>query len=609
MNAPIDFDPQPYLDKVSAAAQDGQLTDSAVENITCWLTEERYREYAAGIASHIEDGKWKQLDDVFWTVIPFGTGGRRGTMYPFGSNAINDRTIGESAQGLADYVKEFKPDGPWSMAIAYDTRHRSREFAELCAGVMVANGFEVYFIDDYRSTPELSFLIRYKQCDCGIMVTASHNPPSDNAVKVYWSSGAQLIPPHDKAVIERVGQVDSIQVANFSEAVENNKVHLIRAEVDEALKQHHVTQSFDGPRDLKVIFSPLHGVGEFNVKATLNAVGFDQLEIYEPHREPSGDFPNVPGHVSNPENEVVFESIIEHAQSTGAELILASDPDCDRMGAAAPLTMDPSGPWKTFNGNQLSVLLGDFVLSKRQQAGSLNERSFVVSTLVTTRMLRRACQHYGVRCLDENLVGFKWICSVMDQHGPSDFIYGTEESHGFLVGEYCRDKDGAVACMLMAELAAEVKAAGKSLFEHLDELYLKYGYHQERLINIRMEGSDGMKRMNELMSQFRSQTPTSLGGLDVVALRDYSTGRRTLLSGGDEPMEGPTGNVLIFETNVEGNYVAARPSGTEPKIKFYMFTYVPADQIEQLGGLEQLKIEMTQRLDAYANDMHSIAGD
>ncbi len=598
------IDTAAYLEKVQAASAAGKLTAAAVDNIRRWLTEPRYQDYVAQIVEHIDQEKWQQLDDVFWTVIPFGTGGRRGMMYPFGSNAINDRTIGESAQGLADYVKQIKPDGPWSIGIAYDTRHKSRHFAELCAGIMVANGFQVYFLDDYRSTPELSFLIRYKQCDCGIMVTASHNPPSDNAVKVYWSSGAQLIPPHDKAVIEKVDQVQEINAADFAAAVEEGNVHMVTQEVDEALKQEHVQQSFSGPRNIKVIYSPLHGVGEFNVKAALNAVGFESLEIYGPHRQPSGDFPNVPGHVSNPENAEVFTAIIEHAQQTGGELILATDPDCDRMGAAAPMTIDPAGPWDTFNGNQLSVLLGEFVLSKRAEAGTLSESNFVVTTLVTTQMLRRACESYGVRCFDNNLVGFKWICSVVDEQGPDDFVYGTEESHGFLVGQYCRDKDGAVACMLMAELAADVKAKGMSLHQFLDSLYAKYGYHQERLVNIRMEGSDGMKRMEALMAKFRSDPPQSLGGIPVVAVRDYQSGKRVATDGTESGFDGPNGNVLVFETAEEGNYVAARPSGTEPKIKFYNFTYVPADR---LGELDEAKRAMTNRLDGFASDMESFA--
>ena len=598
------FDLDDCISKIKAAATDGKLTETAVENITAWLTESRYSKYAGQIADHIKDGKWKELDDVFWTIIPFGTGGRRGMMYPFGSNAINERTIGESAQGLATYIKEVKPDGPWSMAIAYDTRHRSREFAELCSSVMVANGFEVYFIDDYRSTPELSYLIRYKSCDCGIMVTASHNPPSDNAVKVYWSSGAQLIPPHDKAVIENVGNVDEIPTVDFEKAVADGKVHIIREEVDKAFMAEHVKHSFDVPRDLKVIFSPLHGVGEFNVKSLLNEVGFKDLEIYAPHREPSGDFPNVPGHVSNPENAVVFEAIIEHAQKTGAELILATDPDCDRMGAAAPITLDTAGPWKTINGNQLGVLLGDFILSQRKLAGNLTSDNYVVTTLVTTKMLRRVCESFGVKCFDENLVGFKWICSVVDREGPDEFVYGTEESHGYLVGKYCRDKDGAVACMLMTELAAWLKSQGKSMFQHLDELYAKYGYHQERLVNIRMEGSDGMKRMQKLMAKFRSDSPKSLGGIEVSAVRDYSVGKRILPDGSTESMSGPTGNVLIFETAIEGNYIAARPSGTEPKVKFYMFTYVPTGEI---GDLAETKAAMSKRIDGYAADMQAFA--
>ena len=598
------FDLNDCISKIKAAAVEGKLTDGAVENITVWLTESRYAKYAPAVAGYISDGKWKELDDVFWTIIPFGTGGRRGMMYPFGSNAINERTIGESAQGLADYVKEVKPDGPWKMAIAYDTRHRSREFAELCSSVMVANGFEVFFIDDYRSTPELSYLIRYKDCDCGIMVTASHNPPSDNAVKVYWSSGAQLIPPHDKAVIEKVGKVDEIPTVDFNQAVSDGKVHIIREEVDKALMAEHLKHSFDVPRDLKVIFSPLHGVGEFNVKSLLNEVGFNELEIYEPHREPSGDFPNVPGHVSNPENAVVFEAIIEHAKTTGAELILASDPDCDRMGAAAPVTMDTAGEWQTLNGNQLCVLLCDFVLSQRKQAGNLSNDNYVVTTLVTTQMLKRICDTFDVKCFHENLVGFKWICSVVDREGPDNFVYGTEESHGFLVGQYCRDKDGAVACMLMTELAAWVKSQGKSLFEHLDSLYMKHGYHQERLVNIRMEGSDGMKRMEKLMAKFRSDSPKTLGGLEVTGVKDYSVGKRMLPNGSSESINGPTGNVLIFETAIEGNYIAARPSGTEPKVKFYMFTYVAADQIGDLGAS---KAEMSKRIDAYAVDMQAFA--
>ena len=590
--------------KLTSALADKKITQSAVDNINTWLTDSRYTKYAPGIAQHIDDGKWSELDDVFWTVIPFGTGGRRGKMYPFGCNAINERTIGESAQGLAEYVRETKPDGPWSAAIAYDTRHRSREFAELCAGVLVANGFTVYFIDQYRSPPELSYLIRFKKCDCGIMVTASHNPPSDNAVKVYWSSGAQLIPPHDKAVIAKVGAVNEIPIANFEESVAAKKVVICTEETDKALMQEHVQHSFDGPRDLKVIYSPLHGVGEFNVKSLLNEVGFKDLEIYERHREPSGDFPNVPGHVSNPENKAVFTEIIEHAQKTGAELILATDPDCDRMGAAVPVTTDTKGEWATFNGNQLGALLTDYIFSQRAAAGTLTPDHYMVTTLVTTLMCRRITQSYGSKCYDNNLVGFKWICSVMDEHDPSQFVFGTEESHGYLVGEYCRDKDGAVACMLMTQLAAHVKAQGKSLFEHMDDLYIKHGYHAEELVTIRMEGSDGMRRMKALMEKFRSDMPTEIGGLKITGMRDYLKSTTVKADGSTEKLDGPVSNLIMLDTEVEGNYVAARPSGTEPKVKFYMFTFVPPSEVKDLNAC---KTEMATRLKSYEADLRKFA--
>lgn len=593
------------LSGITAAVVEGKLTAAAADNIKRWLTQPRYAESVPEIEQHVKRGDWKKLDDVFWTVIPFGTGGRRGRMYPIGSNAINTQTIGESAQGLADYVRSAKPGGPYSAAIAYDTRNKSREFAELCAGILVANGFTVYFIDDFRSTPELSFLIRYKKCDCGIMVTASHNPPSDNAVKVYWSSGAQLIPPHDRAVITRVQQVNEIRRVPFHEALPDGKIILCRDETDKALLTEHKKYSLGGPRDLSIIYSPLHGVGEFNVRSLLTGVGFNQLEIYDRHRQPSGEFPNVPGNVSNPENPAVFDEIIHRARETGAELILATDPDCDRMGAAAPVTTKTSGEWSTFNGNQLSALLCEFILRRRKEDGKLHKDNYVVTTLVTSLMLQRICEAYHVRCLNNNLVGFKWICSVMDEEGPKEFVYGTEESHGFLVGDYCRDKDGAIACLLMCELAASVKASGHSLWHHLHNLYRKYGYHGERLITIQMEGSDGMARMQKLMDAFRTATPKSLGSLRVSRLRDYKSGKiKTMVDDSVKTLDGPRDNLVFLETVENGNYIAARPSGTEPKVKFYMFTYMPPEKVHDLAKVEAA---MQERLDGFEADLKAFA--
>jgi phosphoglucomutase/phosphomannomutase len=303
---PQAIDSSAALELVQQASESGKLSSGAVENIQKWLSEDCYSQYRDEVIRHVDTGMWQALDDAFWTIIPFGTGGRRGRMYPIGSNAINDRTIGESAQGLADYVNDFansnRSTKQLSCAIAYDTRHRSREFSELCAGIMVAAGFKVYFLDDYRATPQLSFAVRFKQCDCGIMVTASHNPPSDNAVKVYWSSGAQVLPPHDKAIIERVMSTQTIRITPFAEALADGRVEICTSEVDAAYLDAASQCSFPGPRELKILYTPLHGVGAAPTVGLLDRAGFTDIEVYGPHAEQSGDFPNVPGHVSNPEN-------------------------------------------------------------------------------------------------------------------------------------------------------------------------------------------------------------------------------------------------------------------------------------------------------------------
>ncbi len=600
-NPPLD--PAEAISKLEAAASQGKLSASAVENIRKWLSEPRYARYAARVAQHIAEEEWQRLDDVFWTVIPFGTGGRRGRMYEIGCNAINDRTIGESAQGLADYVKEKRDDeGELSCAIAYDTRNNSRHFAELCAGIMVAAGFKVYFLDDYRSTPALSFMVRYKECSCGIMVTASHNPPSDNAVKVYWSTGGQVLPPHDRAIIDRVMNVQDIHQKEFDQAVADGDVIICTDEVDEAYVSAVQTKRREGPRDLKIIYSPLHGVGESAVRPVLEADGFTDLEIFEPHREPNGNFPNVPGHVSNPERAVVFDSIIQHAKEVDADLILATDPDCDRMGCAAPLSLAPGAEWATFTGNQIGALLTEFVLG---HTDGLTSDYYVVKTLVTTELVRRIADSYGAKTHGDLLVGFKWIGGVMDDEGPETFLLGLEESHGYLAGEYARDKDAGVACMLMAELAASAKKSSKSLHEMLDDIYRKHGYHVETQFSMQMEGSEGMKRTKSLMRQFRERPPETLGGIELAVVRDYLNGSRRLHSGEMEPLEGPTGDLVILDLAEEGNYVAVRPSGTEPKVKFYLFGYTPASQVD---ALEATKLQVGQRLEQMTADLKALAG-
>ncbi len=594
------FDQAAALSQLERAERDGLLSAGAVKNIRAWLTEPRYAEYAPQVAAHLAEGRWKDLDDVFWTIIPFGTGGRRGKMYPIGSNAINDRTIGESAQGLADYVKQVSTAPFLACAIAYDTRHQSRHFAELCAEVMVAAGFTVFFLDGYRSTPELSFAVRHHRCSCGIMVTASHNPPSDNAVKAYWSTGGQLLPPHDQGVIDRVMSTTTILRAPFAKAAAIGQIVFCQIETDPAYIGAVHSQGFPGPRELKIIYSPLHGVGASAVNPVLAHDGFQDVELFGPQAEPNGDFPNVPGHVSNPENSAVFDSIIVRGKQVRADLILASDPDCDRIGLAAPLLAKADGAWATMTGNQIGALLTEYMLDRWKKAGRVTPEHYIVKTLVTTEMIRRITDAYGAKTYGNLQVGFKYIGGTIDEMGPEKFIFGTEESHGYLAGTYARDKDAAVAAMLLAELAAQVKKAGQSLHQKLDSLYWQYGYHAESQISVVMPGSQGMQQMAALMAKFRSEPPRELAGLKVVRVRDYLGLTEHEPGGPLRPLDGPRGDMVMLDLELDGVYVAVRPSGTEPKVKYYMFTYEPA---EMLANLEDTKLEHAARLVRLGQDL------
>jgi phosphoglucomutase/phosphomannomutase len=578
------IDREEFIKQVQAAANVGKLSSTAAANLRIWLTEPHYAPYLPAIAEHVTAARWKALDDAFWTIIPFGTGGRRGKMYPIGTATINERTIGESAQGLADYVRQQREQNELSCAIAYDTRHRSREFAELCAEIMVGNGFKVFFLDGYRSTPELSFAVRLQHCACGIMITASHNPPSDNAVKVYWSTGGQLLPPHDKGVIDCVMRVTEIARSPWAEAVAAGKVMMCEQEVDAAYQAAVLGQSMEGPRSLKVVYSPMHGVGAASIIPVLTSAGFTDVEVFEKHAKADGDFPNVPGHVANPENPATYESIVERAKEIGADLVLSTDPDADRLGCAAP---DDRSQWRTFTGNQIGALLTDYILESRRRNRRLGADAYVVKTLVTTEMIRRIAESYGVKCHGQLQVGFKYIGQAIDEFGPANFVFGAEESHGYLAGHYTRDKDATVAAMLMAELAAAVKANKQTLHAKLDALFWQHGCHVERQVSRTLPGAEGMAAMKALMTRLRSEPPKTLGGINVVGVRDYLK------------LE-PHGDMVMIDLKPEGNYVAVRPSGTEPKIKFYLFAYEPA---EMLANLETTKAELEARLDAVARDL------
>jgi len=620
MASPSPTDTARLLDSIAAARAAGTITEHSAVTMRDWLTQPRYGEFAGELADQIEQGLWKELDDAFWTVIPFGTGGRRGTMYPVGSNAINDRTIGESAQGLADYMRStLAPGQTPTCAIAHDTRHRSDHFAKLCTEVLLAAGFKVFFLRGVRSTPELSFAVRYTNSLCGIMVTASHNPPTDNAVKVYWAGGVQVLPPHDKGIIDRVMKVEAVARQPFDEGVAAGRVVFVEEEVDAAFVKAVLLQSAPGPRDISILYTPLHGVGATAVVPVLEGAGFTRLRVYGPHATPDGDFPNVPGHVANPENPAVLTAPIEEAKARGDDLVLASDPDCDRLGAAAPLTLAPGAAWATFSGNQLSALLCEQAIHGRKVRGESLPGDYVVTTIVTSGLVRRIAEAHGLTVDDTQLVGFKWICSAVDQHGPERFVFGTEESHGYVAGTHVRDKDAAVAALLMAEQTAGLKAAGRSPHELLDELFTKHGCHLERQINVMLPGATGMSRMKDIMAALRATPPKSFGGLEVARTRDQASLQTWTPGGSPTTYAGVKSDVVLFDLagpgagmllpdgrfTPLGNAVAARPSGTEPKIKFYLFAVAPP---APAADLPATKARLTAQLDAVEKDLRALVG-
>jgi len=533
-------------------------------------------------------------------------------MYPVGTNVLNGRTIAESARGLADYINNGKKaaGAACSCVIARDTRHNSPEFAELCARVLAAAGVKVHLFDDPRSTPLLSFAVRHLNCTAGIMITASHNPPSDNGFKCYSATGGQVVPPDDSGIIECVKAASDREIPEKSleEGRKDGSIVTAGADVDRAYIESVVGESVSHARGISIVYTPLHGVGETSVAAALTADGFAKVNILASQRAPDGDFPNVPGHVSNPENPATLQAAIAEARATGADLVLASDPDADRIGVGLPVTGDPAGEWTTLDGNQIGVLLAAFVMKQYADLGKLRPDHYLVTTLVSTQMARALALREGVRTEDDLLVGFKWIAQRIDREGPVGFLFGFEESHGYLKGTYARDKDASVASMLFAELAATVKDRKQTVVEYLDDLYIDVGHYGERLINKTYKGREGLDTIKTLMKAFRTAPPRTIAGLAVTEVLDYGAHEiRDLREPGKvSPLPEPSGDVLIFHTERDGVRFAARPSGTEPKIKFYLFA---RSHVDGPDALAEAKRETARRLDQMAADIEKyVAG-
>lgn len=574
-NAPEVVEGLRLLDELLAA---GRIAAATAGNVRAWLTGEPYAEFRLPLLELLRSRSADRLTELFWERIPFGTGGRRGPMSDWGSATINPRTIAESADGLARYL-QITRDGSSAagrVAIAYDSRHRSREFAELTASILAAYGNRVFTFREPRATPELSFAVRWLGCDAGVVISASHNPPADNGFKVYWSSGGQILPPHDRGIIECVDQAQHIPRCDFAAGLAAGQIEYVDERVDEAYVEAVSGLALTRPRDLSLLYTPLHGVGGSSVLPVLKRAGFEGGELFAPQAAPDGAFPTVPDHLPNPERPAVFGPAVTYAQSRDTQLILATDPDADRV---AVMVRDAQGEFQFLTGNQLAGLIVDHVLRHRQAAGTLTPRHYVVTTLVTTRLVRTIATAYGIRTIDDLPVGFKWIGGTIDREGPEEFVFGAEESLGYLAGTYARDKDAAVGALYAAELAAELRAKGQTLLDRLDELYAQHGYYLEDQYSLTCAGADGQSRIGRILAAFQDHPPAALAAVRFHAVEDYARQQsRQLPSNAVQgPLAIPASKLLI----VHGSHGPVRwrwgmrPSGTEPKMKFYFHLWVP----------------------------------
>jgi phosphoglucomutase/phosphomannomutase len=496
-------------------------------------------------------------------------------MGEMGPATINERTIAESAHGMAVYLRTAGCPTGGAAVIAHDTRNNSAHFARIAACTFAAHGLKVYLFDGHRSTPELSFAVRSLKCNIGVVISASHNPPADNGFKAYWSNGGQVIPPHDKGIIAEVERAEAIPTVEFAAAVAKGSIQVVGGEIDKEYVAQVVKLSESGNRSIRAVFTPLHGVGETNVYAVIKSAGFTSVDIFEPHRTPDGNFPNVPKHLPNPENLDVFNPVIEWVKKSNhpADLILASDPDADRLGV---MVRNSSGDFTALSGNQVGALITDYLFRKRKASGRFSPQDYVVETLVTTPLTKAVAAHHGARCFSELLVGFKYIAQTMEENGTDHFVFGTEESIGFLAGDYARDKDASVAALYVLELAGELKAEGRTLLDQLDQLWLTCGYHCEGQTSIYCEGPTGKTKIDGLMQTLRNAPPARFGSVTLTEASDYKTGRRMAIPSGESlgTITNPRGDLLIYKSDDSQPVrvqIAGRPSGTEPKIKFYFF--------------------------------------
>lgn len=573
------------------------VSEAAAKNIEAWLTESKYAAYREELHSLINEGEWQLLEDSFFKVIEFGTGGRRGTT-GIGSNRINRVTIGESAQALCEYAQSFDDKaGEKGIVIAYDTRLSSPELSTYAAQVCAANGFKTYIFDSFRSTPELSFAVRHLGAAAGIVISASHNPSADNGFKAYWSDGGQLVPPHDQGVLQKAMEISVIHEVDFDSAVKDGVIEVIGEEIDDAYIAAVVNEAEGTDRELSIVYTPLHGAGQTNVLPVLKKAGFTNISVVEDQMVPDGNFPTVENGKPNPEEKIANNRVVARLLAERGDIAISNDPDADRIGVMVRQNDDVI----YLNGNQSAILATDYVLKKMQQRRELTPKHFIAKTIVTTDMLAALAKHYDVQLYGNMLIGFKYIGELLLKKENTDekFVIGGEESYGLLKGTYARDKDGASGALPVAEYAAELKREGKTLWDQLLKLYQQHGFYAEHLTSAYFTGASGFRKMQEVMQKLRNNPPAEVEGRPVSAVLDYQTlVHRNTVTGEETLIDCIKGNVVVLEFNNDSRCrVTIRPSGTEPKLKFYIQLY--EDPRESVGAKEQYE-KLTTDLEALA---------
>lgn len=536
----------------------------------------------------------QDLLEAFHKDLDFGTGGLRGIM-GVGTNRVNNYTIGMATQGLANYLKKAFKGEPIAVAIAHDSRNNSDLFARKAAEILAANGFEAYLFESLRPTPELSYAVRKNDCKAGIVITASHNPSEYNGYKVYWEDGAQLVPPHDKNVIEEVRKIKTPSEVK----TDYRSWNIIPLGVETDRNYWESISSIASEQhesDLKVVYTPLHGTGIKSIPQVLDLLGYQNVEVLEEQATPDGNFPTVES--PNPEEAAALKLAIDRAQKTNADIVLGTDPDTDRVGIAVK---DNKGKFVLFNGNQTAAILVNYMLNKWQKSGGLDGNQFICKTIVTSELLTEVADQYKVKTYN-TLTGFKWIAEIIKKkEGREKFIVGGEESYGYLIDDFVRDKDAVISSVMICEAAAEAKKAGSSLFNELLGIYQNVAHYQEKLISITKKGIEGSNEIQKMMSDLRSNPPKEVTGIGVSLLRDYQSQEElNLSSGAIKGIELPKSNViqLVLE---DGSIITARPSGTEPKIKFYIS--VRGDKLSSAREYETAYNELQSKIEDFVKDL------